>query len=53
MNMKIINPATEEAIAEVVEDTQATAEEKYRRLKAERKALLERTRPAAVDEVKR
>jgi acyl-CoA reductase-like NAD-dependent aldehyde dehydrogenase len=34
MNMQIINPATEEVIAEVQEDTQATAEEKYRKLRA-------------------
>ncbi|HXB07853.1 MAG TPA: aldehyde dehydrogenase family protein, partial [Puia sp.] len=32
--MKIINPATEEVIGEVTEDTQATAEEKFRRVKA-------------------
>jgi acyl-CoA reductase-like NAD-dependent aldehyde dehydrogenase len=32
--MQIINPATEEVVGEVTEDTQATVEEKYRALKA-------------------
>ena len=41
--MKIINPATEEVLAEVAEDTQASAEEKYRKVRAGQRAWAART----------